>query len=282
MRVESSTEDAAALVAGGIPRHRSVRHRHSPGVVNAAAAATGDVPRNNAVGHCQRPTGRIDNASAVALTCGIARDSAVRHRQVASSIVDAATRLIRDVPRHGAIRDSQDTGVRDSSPNATCAASITCHQCLIPGDFAIYDGQDTEVPDASSGGKARIPSCKGESAQLRRDVWKHRQDQMIVVPVDLEIAFTIKDDVVVDFDSCSGHHRRRSIAVKRVRTTAFSDGVADTLLGAWEYATHPAGAAGSTIAPHARATTGLVSTSVQRQGRQQEKEHESKHGVDST
>jgi hypothetical protein len=73
---------------------------------------------------------------------------------------------------------------------------------------------------------------------------------MVFIAIDREVSLAIENDVVVDHDFCLSHHRRRTVAIKRMRTATKSDGVADTLLGAWKDlapgTTGPAGSSRST------------------------------------
>jgi hypothetical protein len=55
---------------------------------------------------------------------------------------------------------------------------------------------------------------------------------MMTNSVDCEVSFTVENDVIVDDDFPLEIHALRSVAIERVRSAAFSDGVKDTLLGA--------------------------------------------------
>jgi hypothetical protein len=57
---------------------------------------------------------------------------------------------------------------------------------------------------------------------------------MVVVSIYRQISLAIEDHVVVDDDLAFGHHSLWPVARKRVRTAAFDDRVADTLLAARE------------------------------------------------
>jgi hypothetical protein len=71
---------------------------------------------------------------------------------------------------------------------------------------------------------------------------------VVVVPIDRKVSFAVQNHVIVDDDFGFGDDGPRSVAIERVRTSTFGNGVANTLLGAGEYltgtATRPAVAAG--------------------------------------
>ena len=75
--------------------------------------------------------------------------------------------------------------------------------------------------------------CYPEPAQLDRYTLRNREHLMAFIPVDRKIALTAENDIVVDHDLRPGHDRRRTIAIERVGTTAFGDGVTYPAFVTW-------------------------------------------------
>jgi hypothetical protein len=78
------------------------------------------------------------------------------------------------------------------------------------------------------------PAGHQESAQLRGYALWNRKHAVVIIAIDREVAFTVENDVVVDFDFRLGHNRGGAVTPEEVRTASSSDRVADTLLGARE------------------------------------------------
>jgi hypothetical protein len=82
---------------------------------------------------------------------------------------------------------------------------------------------------------------------------------VIFISIDRQIPLAVEDDIVVDDDFRFGHYSLGSVAVKRVRTTTFGDGLADALLSAWKHVARAASASTiTTLATAATVASGLI------------------------
>jgi hypothetical protein len=103
------------------------------------------------------------------------------------------------------------------------------------------------------------PVSYNETAKLNRCDVVRREHVAVTISFYRQIPLAIEDDVVVDQDA-TGHDGLRFVAGESVRTTAFRDGIKDTLLGAWELL--PYRATGSAVTAHASRTTITARTTV--------------------
>jgi hypothetical protein len=95
---------------------------------------------------------------------------------------------------------------------------------------------------------------------------KHR---VALIPIDRQVAFAVEYDVIVDDDLRIRGDRRLTVAVKRMWTAAFGNGIKDALFSARKYGAVAASA--STIASSTATSTIACSFTAPNQGHQPER-----------